>query len=91
MEDKLIYQTVYFDNKMTINFFRVVPLVQDTGSQLVLNSIYPQNIYVLTSIALYIQEYNEIRQTFDLNYIVYTLFGLEEYSTIFQSQLVMVV
>lgn len=56
-----------------------------------LNSIYPQNIYVLTSIALYIQEYNEIRQTFDLNYIVYTLFGLEEYCTISQSPLVMVV
>lgn len=91
MEGKLIYQTVYFDNKMTINFFRVVPLVQNTGSQLVLNSIYPQNIYVLTSIALYIQEYNEIRQTFDLNYIVYTLFGLEEYCTISQSPLVMVV
>lgn len=91
MEGKLIYQTVYFDNKMTIIFFRVVPLVQDTGSQLVLNSIYPQDIYVSTSIALYIQEYNEIRQTFDLNYIVYTLFGLEEYCTISQSPLVMVV
>lgn len=90
MEGKLIYQTVNFDNKMTI-FFRVVPLVQNTGSQLVLNSIYPQNIYVLTSIALYIQEFNEIRQTFDLNYVVYTLFGLEEYCTISQSPLVMVV
>lgn len=42
-------------------------------------------------IALYIQEYNEIRQTFDLNYIVYTLLGLEEYCTISQSSLVMVV
>lgn len=42
-------------------------------------------------IALYIQEYNEIRQTFDLNYIVYTLFGLEEYCTISKSSLVMVV